>query len=222
MALPNANVLGNAATTTADFQTAIEAQRQYLDDLDFSTLPGTITAGMVPDIQDLNGAATASQVPNIEDLNGSFPVGALGHDAAPTYHVRAGTRYMVDGTTGVMSNFSLDSETESVMHDIGVAQWSELSRVSATAKAVILQIKIRIPNGGSTVSAIVSSAAPGISITPNEDNAVAGCAGDGSGYAHFIFQVEVPCSSNAIKMGWFKYGSSTPDIDLKYRGYIEG
>lgn len=55
MALPAANVLGNSATTTAEFQAAIEAQRQYLADLAFSNIAGVATAGQLP-------AATTSAV----------------------------------------------------------------------------------------------------------------------------------------------------------------
>ncbi len=48
MALPLANVLGNPATTTAEFQAAIEAQRQYLEDLGFSDIAGVASVAQLP------------------------------------------------------------------------------------------------------------------------------------------------------------------------------
>lgn len=113
MSLPGPNVLGNSQTTTAEFQAAIENQRDYLASLSFSNLAGTATANQIPSLQSLNGACTAGQVPSLQNLNGQCTAGQvpnvdqLNNIAAVWLSANASLTTGTDGSLTLPNGFKL-------------------------------------------------------------------------------------------------------------------
>jgi len=222
MALPAANVLGNPATITGDYQAAIEAQRQYLEDLSFTNI---------------SGQATANQVPSLEDMNGTLTDEQLGKSAVLSGHVRAGNTQIIDGLASSLTGLEVTSQSEG-WFEVGPTGsnadviWPILDALPNRARVlkIVAYLKHDTPSGYNHVfSLYVKKGETGAgTLITWEGNVAWRVEADNQGSSSENLEnwtnIEVPLSSNKrFYIYWSNSGSydSAHDCKIYYRGFIE-
>jgi hypothetical protein len=200
MALPAANVLGNPATTTSAFQTAIEDQRQFIEDLVFSNI---------------GGQATAGQVPNLQSLNGSLETNQINRIAAPANHTKAGTQYFYNAD-------DLYQYIESATANWLPVNVTSLFSVPTVTKAVILEVLLTPSSNGLDNTAAVyfdKGSRSGATITPNLARQTVSFSGN-TGSFRLPIIVPVDLVSTDLFFSALTSGTAVWTGRLYYRGFM--
>lgn len=141
MSLPNANVLGNPATTTVTFQNGIEELRQHVADLSFVDVAGVATAAQVPGLDSLNGTLSISKT------YGDLPVSRVGWLTQESGHTRIGNMQLWNGASALSllqvtrgsGNYTIGPTGSGKDHI-----WSVLDSLPSDAKALILYYELEV------------------------------------------------------------------------------
>lgn len=150
----------STSTTLAATASAVKSVKDSVNNLNFTNIAGTTTAGQVPNLQALSGACTAGQVPNIENLNGACTAGQVPDiedlngsfanlfPSAPYGHIKIGNIAIVDGVTNFGSSRSISmTNIDATVRTVGKTGsgadiiWSRLDGLPSSARALICNVR---------------------------------------------------------------------------------
>lgn len=217
----------STSTTLAATASAVKSVKDSVNNLNFTGIAGTATAGQVPNIQNLNGQATAGQVPNIDDLNGD--ISDL-YAAAPSGHIRAGAANIFDGVnTGKKISFSSIDSTARTVGKTGSGAdviWSALDSLPANATAIICMIDMYGVDISSTATVTKAYFAEGTGTMDDDGSLMAmNDIKANSSSVSTTFAVIPLDGSQLFQYKTAGYGTLSPSpgfkrLQLYYRGFI--